>query len=392
MNNATRALAAFSAALLVGCGHLAVDVAVLDPRVVESEADRYLYRNLLAQLLAQSDASVKEKVEAIKMEHQAFYQQTAEQYCEVASTLESNNKKVVEGIADALIQDFGRVWDDRYEKWKTDLVKLANRARELSAEIDAHDAESPPIMDRIKLTAVLRQYHANLAEIQRAIRIDTNNQVYRVASNLGSATAAGSSIASAQEKLEESAEESANAVAASFGLDTKPIHDSPHAHAVASAPPSAWAKPFNRAYGRGYLGNVDVAIALDSQTGNYTVKGVLFDPSDVASAISKVTTQALVLAAQVYGVPVSPGSGDGGTPAGTALMNSSKELSDLETSTATKVAGMEDFDNALDAIAASIVEKRERLTGGDADARAEAIEAIKATFDAYKDRLTHSEE
>ena len=399
MRNASRALAVLFASLLVGCGHLAVDVAVLDPRVVESETDRYLHRNLLPKLLAQSDVSIKEQVGEIKAEHKAFYEKTAEQYRKSAEDLSSEKRASVEFFARSLVDDFGRAWDDRYEGWEADLVALAQRARELNGEIDAPHAESPPVRAREKaiearrkLTAVLQQYYGKLAEIQRAIWIDTNNEVDSVVSKLENYGVGPELIASAKVELEKNTEESANLVSTSFGLDTKPIHSSPHAHAVASAAENFWAKPFNRAYGRGYFGNVDVAIALDSQTGNYTVKGVLFDPSDVANAISKVTTQALVLAAQVYGVPVAPSSGDSDDAAGTALTNSSKQLSDLEASTAAKVAGMEDFESALDAIAASIVEKRERLTGDDAEARTEAIEAIKATFDAYKGRLEQAEE
>lgn len=399
MRNANRGLAVLFASLLVGCGHLAVDVAVLDPDVVESEMERYLHRDLLPNLLAQTEASIEDQVTEIKAEHKAFYEKTAEQYRQTALQLSEEKQNAIEFIAASLVDDFGLAWDERYKGWKEELVVLANRARELNREIDAPDEASTHVSDREKaveagkrLRGVLRQYYGKLAEIQRAIRIDTNDKFDNVVSQLEDYEVEHALIAIAQSELEESTEESENLVSKSFGLDTKPIHGSPHAHAVASAPEEFWAKPFNQAYGRGYFGNVDVAIALDSQTGNYTVKGVLFDPSDVANAISKVTTQALVLAAQVYGVPVPPGSGDSNVADGTALTNSSKQLTDLEASTAAKVAAKEDLESALDAIAASIVEKRKRLTGDDADARTEAIEAIKATFDAYKSQLEQAEE
>jgi hypothetical protein len=83
----------------------------------------------------------------------------------------------------------------------------------------------------------------------------------------------------------------------------KTLAEDPLAFAVAAAPKESWKEEYNRTLTRGYLGNLDVAVKLDSHA-DFTVKGVSFDPSTVATVAAKVTIQGLLVGAQIAGVPV----------------------------------------------------------------------------------------
>ncbi|MEJ0038633.1 MAG: hypothetical protein WDO68_21585 [Gammaproteobacteria bacterium] len=94
------------------------------------------------------------------------------------------------------------------------------------------------------------------------------------------------------------------------------LGDSQFAYAVASVPEKEWRQDFNKAFARGRSGNVDIAIVLN-EAADFSVKGMRFDATKVAQVASKVTTQSLLLAAGIAGVPVGKAGGSAAAaPAG----------------------------------------------------------------------------
>jgi hypothetical protein len=164
------------------------------------------------------------------------------------------------------------------------------------------------------------------------------------------------------------------------------------AYIVASAPPSAWQFGYNRAVVDGRLGNLSTAIKLESLA-DFRVKGVTFDPSTVAQVASKVSTQSLLVAAQIAGVPVIGQGADMGT--GQALAQSSSLIAKAEKTLSDQRAYIQDYRAALVDIGQAILRETPAIQGpmgnensqAAMDARAAAITAIKATVDAQLPRL-----
>jgi hypothetical protein len=407
--------------VFLGCGHLSVDVSVLDPRIVEVEQDRLSERDLLPIVLNADATSIQEKLGKIKTDHFAFYTETAAAYRAVAATLSGADQTFVQGIADDLEQDFFVAWNARYDEWSARLTAIVQDAqqqhrlvveaekREESFEARAERERRNDVGSRGRQgaidkaredalhayaarTSALRRYSDMADVISLAISEDSHGKVESVRGLLANNGYAGVTLAAAIAPIENAVNAGEQRLSVtvhkSIAGGRKSIERLPYAHAVASAPKRFWHRPFNRAYGMGFFGNVDIAIALDNETGNYTVKGMLFDPSDVANAISKVTTQALVLAAQAYGVPVPPPTGStNGNGSDPSLGQSSKELSRMEAEANGKERTLNAYRSAITNIALSILEKRDRIVGADAAARQQAIQAIKATYEAQKSRI-----
>lgn len=159
------------------------------------------------------------------------------------------------------------------------------------------------------------------------------------------------------------------------------LSQSDYAYAVLSAEDWHWRENFNRAEGKGRFGNSDIAIKLDP-SGNFTVKGMKFDPSTVASVASKVSTQALLLAAQISGVPTaysgSPSTGLQATSTGAAI---------YQQTSARREAELAAYRDALRYLARTILSE-ETAIKTDAASLARANTVINGQFEAYSAILT----
>ena len=161
---------------------------------------------------------------------------------------------------------------------------------------------------------------------------------------------------------------------------------SAHAYAIASAPEGRWAPQYNRTFGRGTFGNLNFAVKM-VDLADFTIKGVTFDPSKVAQIASKVTTQSLLLAAQIAGAPVS-GLSLGPTDPGSALATQSAALTPVLEANERFAAQEQLRQDAITAILTRIAEEANNL-GGNAAQQGEAQRAILATYNAYKDLLQY---
>ena len=119
-----------------------------------------------------------------------------------------------------------------------------------------------------------------------------------------------------------------------------------------------------------------------NKPGDFTIKGLLFDPSTVASVASKTVTQALLVAAQISGVPVSTSSGTGD---GAALASTSTSLNTAQVAMAERKSAQNASRAALLDIADTIVREKQNLA--DDSKRQAAIEAIQITFSKHQSRI-----
>ena len=150
-----------------------------------------------------------------------------------------------------------------------------------------------------------------------------------------------------------------------------------YAYAVKAAPATAWKTTYDKAEASADLGNTDIAIKLDS-SGVFTIKGMQFDPSTIATVASKVSTQALLLATQIAGVPLSGGPDNGG-----ALLDATNAQAAGDTTMLIRAAQAEAHEDALYHVADIIFAEEGRIT--DASNNAQAIQAAFAIIETYLD-------
>jgi len=369
-----------AAIVMTGCGHLQVKVDVLNPRVIESEIDRAYLRDALPVVLAQTDQDVQTGFNQWKDQHRKFYRELADSYLQSAAALApSTPEKELKPLRDAalfLVPDFEMASAPRYAKGVEDVVAVNTQVKALDARVARGDA-GPAAKDA--LVAALRQRGALIRNFERYVGRDTNDKIQRAPIQFG--------ISIPQRVKTAAIAASTPAPSLTQGGD---LIDSPYAFAVAGADEQDWSRYYNQTIGSGQFGNFDVAIRMVS-LGDFTIKGVMFDPSDVARAVSRVAVQSLATAASAYGVPVRLPTSSGATtttppPDGTALAQASTQLSQAQEAAARTEAKLQNYRDALVSIGQAILQERSKIRGTK-DERSAAKAAIKATFDAQKPRL-----
>lgn len=166
------------------------------------------------------------------------------------------------------------------------------------------------------------------------------------------------------------------------------------AYWVTTAPERFWAKKYDYAKGSGKFGDVNIAIRYDpnsdpdSQLGHVSVKGLTFDPSQVARVASKTVVQSLLLAAQIEGVPISSGASSSANPndvAASALISASTDMGQRKQEMLALDAENQDSRRAMIAVAMSAIGQHDNLSDGDKHDTAAAL--VKAAFDANAERI-----
>jgi hypothetical protein len=156
----------------------------------------------------------------------------------------------------------------------------------------------------------------------------------------------------------------------------------PEAHAVASAPPGVWSKNFDRSYSWSLFGDTNVAIKMESR-GNFSIKGVSFDPSEVTRVASKVVTQSLLAWTQIAGVPATPAARQPGSIPVLMAQNDQERM--------TFEADRNDQWRALLAMADAVASADKRIVDDDASKRTAIVNSLVAIWDANKERILHKE-
>jgi hypothetical protein len=373
-------LSASIAALLMSlssCSSLNIEVAVLNPIQAEAEADRIKVRDELPVVLAQDFNS---DIDQLYNSHFSYYVKCTDYY--IANSVDS--APVKRQRAEAVQNEFPAHWAASYNNIKEtvgsidDSIKTKLKVRDSISDKKA--ALQLPKIDG-ELSALLRSRKNVINEFAKVVALDTDGGPSACMSenipkgNLtpgalpGSNTAVKESQKAAKEKVQEL-------------FESNDLMNSPLVYAVVSADEQMWGKKFDYSGAKGLFGNTDIAIKALGP-GNFTIKGVSFNPADVAQMAAKVTTQSVLLAAQIAGVPVNISGSSAGT--GSQLASTSAALAASQSKQDQRKIDQMEFDAALSAIAQGILDEQDQLVN--AKERKQALEAINAIYQAQKSSL-----
>jgi hypothetical protein len=369
-----------------GCGSLRVNVSVLDPGVVEREEDRLLIRQRLPIALQEDTLSLRTDVATMQTSHSAARVALSEAYQEeAAAATDPRDKADLTRLATELQTEFAPTFGSRYGALGDELVALNAQIRSLDRRApEPAGAPGSPLGTRESLLAVLlRQYDGTKARVRNLFFSDTAS-LSSARRDLDQRASGGAPVTGLVEIERKS--DAAALTARSILAGRKLVRDSPYLHAIAAAPDSFWAEKYNDVAGHGRFGNIDVAIKLD-ESADFSLKGLTFDPSDVARAIAKAGAQTLTLTAQVLGVPVTrTGAAVEGRP-GAAFGASSGVLVEAERKAQAAEKTAAELSAALRSIAAAILDTRADWTSATGATREEALAAVRKIYQAQKPLL-----
>lgn len=407
---------------LAGCANLKLEVEVLDPMVVRNMANDDRVRKELPNIVGESEQALKGRVDDLSNAHYREYLKARDDLLLQASKLPANSpdRARLETVAESFNEfPFGDMYTKSRAALLTNRDKLAkawdaykdapdevSQIREARARLSKDDRESTrsdyatlsAATDKGKARNTLivalderKSLETNLAALADRDIAELRGNVKQALTDQG--LPEGKAIAASSQIAKQGVE---NVARQSQLFYNGGLPLSPYAFYVASAPEDSWAEKYDRSKAKGLFGNTDIAIKALGE-GNYTLKGVSFNPADVAAAASKVATQMVLLAAQIGGVPVKLSSSTqsaipdtANTPAGSALAQSSNRLAtalEQDGVVSEKIAAQQD---ALLRIAAAILREKKDIEGSSGEQLKAAIAAIKASYESHAPRLTIS--
>jgi hypothetical protein len=355
-------LLSFGIFLLAGCGSMQVQVSVLRPQIVEAELDRISLRDGLPTINALTPAAIDDQYTALKNLHAGVLARLADSYDLAAP---AKPKPSTWHMAATLLRgEVTKTIADQYDQEKAAISALVARIQGLSA-------------DPAQQTALMRQYNARRQDFRRLIGRGMAQTIKKAQSDeIPLTPGVDLAVEVFQQREEKTIIGDANITRnrLAFVVSNAEREDK-----------TAWAPVFDRSYGVGRLGRMDMAIKMETR-GVFTIKGLSFDPSQVARVASKAAAQALTIAAQISGVPLSAGTFTGD---GAALATSSGKLTTLQDETTKAEAKLDDKKSALLELASQVIARRVDFESAETtQARLrDAIGAIGAKFDSTKQRL-----
>lgn len=354
------------ALLLTGCGSMSVEVSVLNPSTVEQELDRRLLRETLPKVISQSELAVEQSIVDVQNEHFGFVTRLSQDYSKAGWKREAAD----------LQQGFSKRWKRVYDDAKQQLLAIRKEVLELNRKLAQAGSEEQRKAIETTIAQELRVRNNRLGDLKRLIQLE-----------IGRALDEAEGIIKISKITRDEGKQAVEASKRSL-TGGQGIVEDPYAYTVASAEDSLWAHQFNTVVGKGTFGNFNMAVKMED-LGDFTLKGLTFDPSDVARVASKVTTQALLLASQIAGVPVDLATSDTSS-GGEGLRVSSKRLTDAQNAQALEEAKIEAHEEGLMALAATVLREWPSL---ESDAqRVAGISAIKGSFAANKPRIKMEQE
>jgi|GEM_PF-4261899 len=334
------------AALLSGCGQLAVRVDVLDPEHVRQESTEEGLRKLYREIVSAQNGELAARVDRNFANYQREVIKLAKSYDDVARKLQDPRGDALKEVANGLRSGVtgGGVQGDVSRHGNT-MEALAQAIRELGVTLKWSGRGVVPAEMRERLANFEAEDKKLQLLQQRELRVLLNDG-RKVSALIGSAAAPEVKAATDQAAVVAS-------VSQRSIIQDGSLAATEYAYLVARAPERLWASNFNRAFASGNFGNVDVVIRLNS-TADFSVKGMLFDASKVAQVASKVLTQSILVGAQMAGVPTATAS-TGTQTGGDALSKSSADLATAEAAIARRQALAESQRGAARALARTIL-------------------------------------
>jgi len=325
-------------AALAGCAQLRVAVDVLDPEHVRDQLVDEGMRKLYRQVITAQSGDFAAANDRRFRNYQREVDQLAKCFVSQAKSFAPATVEVATDIANGWRQAVasGSIPADA-QRQGTELERQAQAIRELSAT-GAWAGRGAVPQDLSEKLRALQVEEKKLQVVQTRDAREIRSSMLKLASGspvptLATATDCGSAPTPAAVAAQATAVIQAAQKSIIQGSE---IATTEYAYAVASAPESLWKTNYNQAFGSGNFGNVDVVIRMNS-TADFSVKGMRFDASTVAQVASKVMTQALLIGAQMSGVPVATAS-TGSSSGGDALSKSSADLVALDSALARRGA------------------------------------------------------
>ncbi len=377
---------------LPGCGSLDVKVDILDPTFVDAVAEREDIAKHYRAALSREDES---ELAALRDQHRGTYKDLASCYRQEAARLEDDSQRqALEFLADSLVIDFDDGTKQAYDETLASLKRIDDLIQSEAATIDPHAEFTKDLFEArfgnqtsyARVIGLLGQRIDSFNRLYRQVDYDLVGLKEQLEMEQCSIRSGPNSVAA-----DASAEKIDTELAAQIAdLQTKrdsviggqALTEFRYAYAVASADDRYWESGFNQTLGRGYFGNLNFAVKMEDLA-DFTIKGLTFDPSEVARVAARVTTQGMLTAAQLAGVPVALQGVADGTD-GKALADRSQALATLEAEEVARQAKIDSQRKALRLIAERIISEKSRL------GERNSVAALKTTFDAHKQRLVTS--
>ena len=371
-------LLAIVCVMTFGCAQLSVQVDILDPVATDIANEEGVLRRLYFKVARETSQNVVDEVEALRKKHSAANKQLGKIYKKLAD--EQSNlglKRILSESAEELEKATfpGGALYPLYTQLQK--VIIEGNAEILRVARNTSLKAGEPIPPDLRAVLVARRDAERIAK-------EPLLQTLR---------AAKSELA--QEVPEEErtdVEMEAQAVVAPVEKALKSIIGGPtlvgseFAYPVVFAPEELWAPHFNYAKGKGTFGDADIVIKMGGQ-GDFTVKGMQFDPSAVAAMASKVVTQSLLLAAQIAGVPVSSNAIQDSTAKSKGFVGAGDQVISIDQKLTEREAKIKAWKAAIRDIAQSILSEETSIIKGSNDDRIATGKAVNAIYDAYKDTL-----
>lgn len=374
----------FNAILLVllggvctGCASLRIDVGVLNPEVVRAMAEEDKLGHLLPKIVSEPETAIVGRFGAVLNEHGQAYTRVARGYDEAAEKLPADSAEREELMAAAKLYSMPKRVRDIYSATQTSIFANTALLRDLWGKYQEASQEQRGELRR-KLLWALDEREKTLDAFRAAVAADlreventiTNDRRLGVAERLAL-------LHGVQRETEPATAKELKQL-----LDTGGFEHSPYAYYVVNASDDQWAAKFNKTIARGFFGNSDIAVKALGPT-NFTIKGLSFNPADVAATASKVMTQTVLLASQIAGVPVQVTGSP--TPAPPALAHSSNRLATTMAINEQRAQQLQAHREALLRIGVAIL--REKAALSDDERREQALEAIRAVYESQATRI-----
>lgn len=355
--------------LLSGCAELQVQVDIINPGYVVDEVEYFRIERAFLRYRSSDPLDVDAQIDQLREQYRTAMLELAQIYdADAAKDQNPKNKQRFTDSAEDLRNSVqaGGATSVEFEQLRSDLQRLDDEIRTKALKPDAYNSEG-------KLSTELQNLVLRRVQRDKTFRADKLADMrFRVeATDAPAAAASRPAVVNAS-------------IALRSAIGSGSLVRSDYAFFVADAPDSAWKFEFNRAFGSGKFGNSDIAIKL-GEDGDFSVKGLTFDPSTVAAVAGKVTTQALLVAAQISGVPVQTKALAAGTPT-PGFLATGDVAAETENTLATREAFLENQHRAIEGLALAVLHEESAIK--DDKRRAEALKAVRSSFDALRPTLS----
>lgn len=348
---------------LTACASLTVSVEVLN-------ADSIKVRSAMPSILAETPISISEEVDSYERLHEEIYlTYIAKKKDDIQNGLFNQAEaELIEDYIDATYDAYYDVIKPRYENYRIEWISLNGRIKDTYQKYENEK-------NTAKRNAYLQSTYTAIQARDKLIKKILEFREFDLQKKVSEAPHINEVIKSKETMIERT----------NIRLfDSGGIDNSPLLYQVVNSPNKDWAKYFDKSFGHGYFGNTDIAIKAMDEPGNFTVKGLSFNPSDVASVASKVVSQGVVIAAQIAGVPVNIGSTANGN--GAALADASKAVNTHQSAIASQNAAVQNQRAALLKLAQVILDEKDKIKGSVSEKQS-AVAAIKAVYQSQKFRI-----